>query len=46
MKEEIRILVVDDEKSIRKRCIRLLSRQGYQVLGVADSMTALEMIQG
>ena len=46
MKEEIRILVVDDEKSIRKRCIRLLSRQGYHAVGVADSMTALEMIQG
>jgi len=46
VKGEIRILVVDDEKSIRKRCIRLLSRQGYQAVGVADSMTALEMIQG
>ena len=46
MKETIRILVVDDEDSIRKRCVRLLSRRGYQVVGVADSVTALEMVKG
>jgi DNA-binding NtrC family response regulator len=46
MKDSIRILVVDDEASIRKRCVRLLSRQGYSVVGAGDSHAALELIQG
>ncbi len=46
MKEIISILVVDDEDSIRKRCVQLLSRQGYHVVGIADSMTAFKMIRG
>jgi DNA-binding NtrC family response regulator len=46
MKDSIRILVVDDEASIRKRCVRLLARQGYSVAGVGDSHAALELIQG
>lgn len=45
MKEHFRILVVDDEVSIRKRCIRLLSRQGYQVMGASDSTAALDLIE-
>lgn len=44
MKETIRILVVDDEDSIRRRCVRLLSREGYHVVGVAHSNAALDMI--
>lgn len=45
MREHFRILVVDDEVSIRKRCIRLLSRQGYQVMGASDSTAALDLIE-
>lgn len=46
MKDSIRILVVDDEASIRKRCVRLLARQGYSVVGAGESHAALELIQG
>ncbi|MHB8765804.1 MAG: response regulator, partial [Deferrisomatales bacterium] len=35
------ILVVDDEDSIRKRCVRVLGRQGYQVVGAGNSAAAL-----
>ncbi len=45
MDESIRILVVDDEDSVRKRCVQLLARHGYTVVGVADSVAALEMVQ-
>ena len=44
MSEAIGILVVDDEDSIRKRCVRLLAREGYRVVGVSDSKAALELI--
>ncbi len=40
-----RILVVDDEDSMRKRCVRLLTRQGYHVIGAASSLAALDLIQ-
>jgi DNA-binding NtrC family response regulator len=45
MNEPIRILVVDDEDSVRKRCVRLLARQGYSVVGSADASSALEIVQ-
>lgn len=45
MSETIRILVVDDENSIRKRCVRLLARKGYDVLGATDGAIALDMIR-
>lgn len=45
MTENFKVLVVDDEDSIRKRCIRLLSRQGYTVIGAANSSTALKLLQ-
>ncbi len=45
MGESIRILVVDDEDSIRKRCVRLLARHGHDVVGAADSLAALEIIR-
>ena len=45
MTENFKVLVVDDEDSIRKRCIRLLSRQGYNVIGAASSSTALKLLQ-
>jgi DNA-binding NtrC family response regulator len=43
MDDSIRIIVVDDEDSIRRRCVRLLSRQGYEVIGAADSQAALNL---
>ncbi len=45
MKKLFRILVVDDEASIRKRCVRLLSRKGYQVMGATNSTAALDLIE-
>lgn len=46
VEESIGILVVDDEDSIRKRCVRLLARQSYHVVGVASGAMALRMIHG
>ena len=45
MTHNFRILVVDDENSIRKRCVRLLSRQGYHVIGASSSSAALALIK-
>ncbi|WP_299978047.1 sigma-54 dependent transcriptional regulator [Desulfobacula sp.] len=45
MTENFKVLIVDDEDSIRKRCIRLLSRQGYAVVGADNSSTALKLLQ-
>jgi len=43
--DSFRILVVDDEVSMRKRCVRLLARQGYHVIGAASSRAALELME-
>ncbi|MFP4036347.1 MAG: sigma-54-dependent transcriptional regulator [Desulfobacteraceae bacterium] len=45
MGESFSILVVDDEKSILRRCVRLLSRQGHNVVGAMDPTAALEMVE-
>ncbi len=45
MTESVRILVVDDEDSVRKRCVRLLARHGYDVVGARDSKAALNIVQ-
>ncbi|HTY25454.1 MAG TPA: sigma-54 dependent transcriptional regulator [Desulfomonilaceae bacterium] len=45
MNQSIRILVVDDEDSVRKRCVRLLAGQGFNVVGAMDASSAFEMIQ-
>ncbi|MGB6063932.1 MAG: sigma-54 dependent transcriptional regulator [Desulfomonilaceae bacterium] len=45
MNESIRVLVVDDEDSVRKRCVRLLARHGYEVVGARDSQAALNIVQ-
>jgi two-component system, cell cycle sensor histidine kinase and response regulator CckA len=39
------ILVVEDEESIRKLIETILRDQGYQVLGAADGMEALQSLQ-
>ena len=41
LEETIGILVVDDEDSIRRRCVRLLSRQSYHVVAVASGAHAV-----
>ncbi len=45
MSETIRILVVDDEDSVRRRCLRLLAREGYDALGAKTGAAALEIVQ-
>lgn len=45
MSETIRILVVDDEDSVRRRCLRLLAREGYDAMGAKTSAAALEIVQ-
>jgi len=45
MEGPFRIIVVDDEDSIRRRCTRLLARQEYEVVGAADSRAALKLIR-
>ena len=40
----MRVLVVDDEASVRGLVKKLLSRQGHTVLGAADGVEALEML--
>jgi DNA-binding NtrC family response regulator len=45
MTENLKILVVDDEDSIRKRCLLLLSRRGHTVIGAANSSKALKLLQ-
>lgn len=40
----MRVLVVDDEASVRGLLKKLLSRQGHTVLGAADGVEAIEML--
>jgi DNA-binding NtrC family response regulator len=40
-KDKFRVLVVDDEDSIRNRCVQLLQKKGYDVQGVNDGEKAL-----
>jgi len=42
--DKFRILVVDDEDSIRNRCVQLLQRKDYNVRGVNDGEQALFLI--
>ncbi|MBP6941962.1 MAG: sigma-54-dependent Fis family transcriptional regulator [Syntrophorhabdaceae bacterium] len=44
-KEKFRILVVDDEDSIRNRCVQLLQKKDYNVQGVSDGEQALFLIK-
>lgn len=45
MEEPLRIIVVDDEDSVRRRCVKLLSKQGYLVIGASDSKAALKLME-
>ncbi len=43
VKKAIKILVIDDEESIRDGCDQVLSRVGYQVESTGDAIGGLEM---
>ncbi len=45
MKEEAKILVVDDDETARKNLVRLLSREGRKVSGAAGGAAALSMVE-
>jgi DNA-binding NtrC family response regulator len=40
-RDKLKILVVDDEDSIRNRCVQLLQRKDYHVQGASDGQQAL-----
>lgn len=44
-KNKFSILVVDDEDSIRNRCVQLLQKKDYSVQGVSDGEQALFLIK-
>jgi len=46
MTERPKIVVADDDKTIRRSLIRLLQTEGYQALEAADGDEALELIRG
>jgi two-component system, cell cycle sensor histidine kinase and response regulator CckA len=41
----VNVLVVDDESAVRRFAVRVLQREGYEVLEAADGHEALEMIR-
>jgi len=41
----MRILVVEDEESLRRLCGRLLREGGYEVLSAADGLAALKLME-
>jgi len=43
--DTFKILVVDDEDSIRNRCVQLLERKAYHVKGVSNGEQALSIIK-
>ncbi len=45
MNRKFEVLVVDDDASIRKRCVQLLHKKGYAVVGVNSGEAALSMIE-
>jgi DNA-binding NtrC family response regulator len=45
MMETFKILIVDDESSIQKRCVRLLAKEGYEVVGVSNGDAAIKMLE-
>ena len=45
MNGEFEVLVVDDDPSIRKRCVQLLHRRGYSTEGVSSGDAALSRVK-
>ncbi|MBW1921346.1 MAG: response regulator, partial [Deltaproteobacteria bacterium] len=44
MKDEITVLVVDDERPIREGCERVLGSKGYKVLAAENGKTAMQTL--
>jgi DNA-binding NtrC family response regulator len=45
MNEKFEVLIVDDDPSIRKRCVQLLHKKGYRVEGISSGDVALRIVQ-
>ncbi len=45
MNEKFEVLIVDDDPSIRKRCVQLLHKKGYQVEGISSGDVALRIVK-
>ena len=45
MIEGFEVLIVDDDASIRKRCVQLLNKKGYDVEGVSSGNAALPIVK-
>ena len=43
MSEALRILVIEDEDTLRERIIRMLAFEGYQATGAADGREGVEL---
>ena len=43
MTKKKKILIIDDEESIRDGCVQVLARKGYQVESTGDALQGLEM---
>ena len=43
--EPFEVLIVDDDPSIRKRCVQLLHKQGYRVEGISSGDVALRLVK-
>lgn len=45
MNDAFEVLIVDDDASIRKRCVQLLNKKGYNVEGVSSGNAALPIVK-
>jgi two-component system nitrogen regulation response regulator NtrX len=43
--EELRILIIDDDKDVRERLGNILQRRGYSILAAEDGLEGLEMVK-
>ena len=43
--EKFEVLIVDDDPSIRKRCVQLLHKKGYRVEGISSGDVALSIVK-
>jgi DNA-binding NtrC family response regulator len=43
--DKFEVLIVDDDPSIRKRCVQLLHKKGYRVEGISSGEVALSIAQ-
>ena len=45
MRQDAKILVIDDDERYRQTLETILTRSGYQVTGAADAPQALELVK-